>query len=51
MLFDYSLRLCLVLRKSGGKKVERKKNGKEKKWEESDFLSLVWIREKYKEKK
>jgi len=41
----------LVLRKSGGKKVGRKKKGEEKKWEESDFLSLVWIREKYKEKK
>ena len=41
----------MVLRKSGGKKVGRKKKGEEKKWEESDFLSLVWIREKYKEKK
>ena len=29
----FRLRLCLVLRKSGGKKVKRKKNGKEKKFE------------------
>jgi len=41
----------LVLRKSGEKKVERKKKWEGKRLKESDFFSLVWTREKHKEKK